>query len=144
MTKGKAILIAAGVAVLALVAGGFNWYFYGNVSEGERVGVISKCSLKGQVSKTHECDAFVGAANVAGQTGGAAMGAVVWPFTVRDADWDAGLGATIQQAMDSGTPVKMDYIQPRFTVSWRTDTGYYVIKVAPRATPPAPATPTVQ
>jgi len=132
MSKGRIVLFVAGLVVLLLAAGGFNWFFLGNISEGlggdGRVGVISKCSLKGRVFKTHECDAFVGAANVAGPT----LGASIWSFTVRDSDWDAGLGATIQQALESGTPVKMEYIQPRWVASWRTDSGYYVIKVEPR------------
>jgi hypothetical protein len=32
----------------------------------------------------------------------------------------------------------MEYIQPRFTVSWRTDTGYYVTQVNLRPDTPRP------
>lgn len=131
MSKTKTGLVVVGVVTLALGAGAFKWKFIDNASEGDRIGVITKCSLKGTI-KTHECEAFIGAGNV-GTNSGPAMGASVFEFTVRDAEWDAGLKDVIEQVKNAGTVVRLDYIQPRWFAPWRTETGYYVLKVTPRA-----------
>ena len=128
--KGTLIVCGIILAVLALGAGAFHWKFLGNDSEGTRVGTISKCSKKGTI-KTHECDAFVGAANV-GTNSGPAMGASVWSFTVRDDEWDAGLGATLDMAENTHQMVRLEYIQPRWCAPWKTvQSGwcYYVTGV---------------
>jgi len=117
-------------AVVVLILGLFVWWITGNGSEGERVGTITKCSVKGKISKTHECEALVG--------GGGAVAAVssnVWAFTVTDKDWEV-LSVDLQASMDTGLPVKLFYIQPRVTNPFRTETGYYVIKTELRGAKP--------
>ena len=96
-------------------------------SNGDRVGVVAKCSVKGTTCMTHECEIFLGAAS----TGSTA--ASVWAFTVRDVDWDA-IGVTLQKSMDTGDPVKLTYEQPRWFWSCESDTGYFVYKAALRVT----------
>jgi prepilin-type N-terminal cleavage/methylation domain-containing protein len=90
-------------------------------SEGERVGVVTKLSLKGWQYKTWEGEMNLGglASNSQGQ-----LEANVWNFTVPDGD-EATL-KLLQEAQRSQKPVIIRYKQWMVRPSCQTDSGYIV------------------
>lgn len=88
-----------------------------NYSTGSRVGTIVKLSSKGTVSKTWEGQLMLGA--------GATAIPTTWEFTIAD---DA-IAAQVQEAMDSGKRVRLEYNERGITMPWEGDTDYNVTKV---------------
>lgn len=117
------------LVAVALILGSVAYlYLTSNKSEGDRVGTVTKCSKKGLIFKTHECDLASG-----GISSGGGLSAInFWSFTVLDTDWDGEVGKVLTEAMNTGEPVKVSYIQPRVTNPARTDTGYYAVAVTTR------------
>jgi prepilin-type N-terminal cleavage/methylation domain-containing protein len=90
-------------------------------SEGERVGVVTKLSLKGWNYKTWEGEMNLGglAANSQGQ-----LEANVWHFTVPEGDEDSL--KLIKEAQRTQKPVIIKYKQWMIRPGCQTDSGYIV------------------
>jgi len=96
------------------------WWSY---SEGERVGVLQKLSLKGWVCKTYEGELALYVVS--------GMAPQIWTFTVRDPQVAARLNATL------GERVRLHYNEHRgLPTSCFGDTAYFVDSVSPSATQP--------
>ena len=85
------------------------------VSEGTRVGTVTKLSTKGLVFKTMEGELAVGGENRT-QT---------WAFTDRGGECQADL----QSAQESQVRVKITYNQYTISMPWSAGTSYDVTKV---------------
>lgn len=106
----------------------FNNYEY---SKGTRTGMINKFSERGLIWKTYE-----GQMALEGMvSGGSYAGANVWDFSLdrqrRHGENTEELTKEIQTYLESGTKVKVDYIEPLRTWPWRSGTNYLIQKVVP-------------
>lgn len=103
-----------------------------DVSEGERVGTITKFSHKGLACKTYEGELVMGgmrtvkSRNSHGDTV-TSLGSNVFEFTVEDAT----LVDQIKAAMETGQAVRLEYKQEMFYNPCRSDTGYFITGVKP-------------
>ena len=101
---------------------------YGN---GIRVGVVNKISKKGYVWKTFEGELVLEGLVSNGQTSGANL----WDFSLdneqRHGENIEELARTITECAETGTKVKIKYIQPWGTWPWRSGTDYLVQSVEP-------------
>lgn len=103
-----------------------------NYSEGDRVGHITKFSLKGNIFKTYEGELVMGGLRSNGEGGSEAN---VFRFSL-DASRNRGentqdLSAVIYAAMDTDKKVKLHYHQEQFTncSGSRGESSYFVTKV---------------
>lgn len=111
----------------ALIWGGYQGI--GNnikYSEGTRTGMINKISEKGLIWKTSE-----GQIALEGIVSGNNMiGANVWDFSIdrqsRHGENKKELVKKMRKYIDSGTKVKVDYIEPLTTWPWRSETDYLI------------------
>lgn len=106
----------------------FNDYEY---SKGTRTGMINKFSEKGLIWKTYEGQmALEGMVSNKGYAG-----ANVWDFSLdrqkRHREDTEELAKKIQSYLESGTKVKVNYIEPFTTWPWRSGTNYLIQKVEP-------------
>lgn len=92
------------------------------VSDGVRVGTITKFSHKGLFCKTWEGQLLMGGL----VPGGQGMSANVWSFTVED----PALVETVQKIQESGKQVKIHYSQEWITGPCRSETDYFAKKVS--------------
>lgn len=121
----KILVIIVSVLMLAIM-GTFVITFYYNFSVGNRVGKVMKFSKKGYVIKTWEGQLFLG--GIGGGDGeGGDMNSTYWNFSVYPGD--DKVRKEIQDAMDKGHRVKLEYEQKLFTFTWRGDTEYFVVDV---------------
>ena len=119
----KFLIIFVAVLILALM-GTFLFTFYYNYSSGYRAGKVMKFSKKGYVIKTWEGQLFLG--GIGGGEGGD-MNSTYWNFSVYPGDKE--IREEIQDALNKGYKVKMQYEQKLFTFSWRGDTEYFIVDV---------------
>jgi len=119
----KFLIIFVAALVLA-VMGTFVVTFYYNFSVGDRVGKVMKFSKKGYVVKTWEGQLFLG--GIGGGDGGD-MNSTYWNFSVYPGDEE--VKDEIQEAMNKGYKVRLEYEQKLFTFSWRGDTEYFIVDV---------------
>lgn len=91
-------------------------------SVGERAGVISKFSKKGVIFKTYEGELNEGAQ---GQMGN--MVNRLWAFTV-DSD-DPTVVKKLEDAMLTGSRIRVHYEQRYMKFSWMGDSEYFVTEV---------------
>jgi len=125
---------AAVVAVCTLLIGGCgavcnNW----EVSKGERTGMVNKVSRKGYFWKTYEGQMALEGIS----SSGGSVGANTWDFSI-DNNRAHGeniddLSNKLSQYMDSGTKVKIQYIEMADTWPWRSGTGYLIQGIEPVA-----------
>lgn len=119
----RRLFVILGIVVLAgLLAGSFA--VFGSFSDGYRAGTVVKLSKKGFVFKTFEGQLSIGGA--AGSDGGD-IASSIWSFSV--ARGDVQVVQAIEDAVDSGSRVKLYYKEKFFQFDWRGDTKYFVYKV---------------
>lgn len=119
----KFLIIFVATLILAIM-GAFVVTFYYNFSVGDRVGKVMKFSKKGYVIKTWEGQLFLG--GIGGGDGGD-MNSTYWNFSVYPGDEE--VKDEIQDAMNKGYRVRLEYEQKLFKFSWRGDTEYFIIDV---------------
>ncbi len=99
-------------------------------SEGIRTGMINKFSEKGLAWKTYE-----GQMALEGIVGGRTVGANVWDFSLdrqaRHGEKTEELAQKIRTYLESGTKVKVTYVEPLKTWPWRSGTDYLITSVEP-------------
>ena len=100
-------------------------------SEGIRTGMINKLSEKGLFWKTYEGQmALEGIVS-----GNNSVGANVWDFSLdrqaRHGENPKELAEKIRQYLETGTKVKVNYVEPLATWPWRSGTDYLIQSVEP-------------
>jgi hypothetical protein len=99
-----------------------------SVSDGSRVGTITKFSHKGVVWKTYEGELNCGGLkNSLGSDGKSSMVSNLWEFSV--AKDNKEIIDKIQSAMDKNIPVKLTYHQYFVVMPWTADTDYLITEV---------------
>lgn len=128
-------VLATSVLAIAATVGGctggcsmLNNYEY---SSGTRAGMINKISKKGLIWKTYEGQmALEGIVSSGGN-----MGANVWDFSIdnqaRHGENVEELAKKLNEALESGQKVKIEYVQVIGGWPWRGSTGHYVQSVKP-------------
>ncbi|MBI4896109.1 MAG: hypothetical protein HY832_01010 [Candidatus Aenigmarchaeota archaeon] len=124
-TERKLVFIL-GFFIVALIAGPYILPFiWGPVgvnilySDGERVGMVIKLSQKGLIWKTWEGEM------VLSQQGFAVT--YVWPFSVDDQYPNKQvIISQLQQALDEGKLIKIQYEERAGYVPWRSKTSYFI------------------
>jgi len=120
-------------------AGAILWGSYQGIgnnveySQGMRTGMINKISEKGLFWKTYEGQmALEGIVS-----GNNSVGANVWDFSfdrqARHGENPKELAEKIRQYLESGTKVKVTYVEPLATWPWRSGTDYLIQSVEPVA-----------
>lgn len=127
----------SGVAVLvllALAAGSF--FYFGNYSEGFRVGTLLKLSRKGVGFKTWEGELSQGFLEQNPELGVATR---VWTFSVRGDDTDTL--QKLESAMAHGDRVKLHYREKYVRLPWVGETRYLVhdVETVQKQGSPAPS-----
>jgi hypothetical protein len=114
----KPILI--GVAVLLLMACMYLYFTFSGwtYSEGSRAGVVVKLSHKGNWTKTWEGELSMGALDQGGVR-------EKWAFSVLEGPQVEA----VQDAMDHGKRVKLEYREQRGLQSWNGATKYFITGV---------------
>jgi len=93
-------------------------------SEGARTGVIQKFSKKGMMCDTYEGEAVTEGFRFKGnQT--RSYGSNVWSFSVRNPE----VAKAVDQAMSSGEPVRLTYVQRALHNPCKSGTEYDVVSV---------------
>ena len=111
------------VAVLILIALGIGSIFvFGSYSSGYRAGKIMKLSEKGFIFKTHEGQLDIGGLE-RNEADGAAT--TIWSFSVKEDE----VIDDINNAVDSGSNVKLYYREKYYKFFFFGDTKYFVYKV---------------
>ena len=110
---GVGFLIGALVVYVWYASGGWTY------SEGSRAGVIVKFSKKGTFMKTWEGELSMGAVDQGGVR-------EKWEFSVESGTDMVG---RVQDAMDSGHRVKLNYRQQWRVQPWKGKTDYFVTGV---------------
>lgn len=109
--------------ILLLVIGAAAFIAMGSYSTGYRAGNVMKLSKKGVVFKTWEGELNVGGFSDGGGDGD--MATTVWSFSVSD---DAVV-KEIENAVDKGSKVKLQYVEKYFQLDFCGDTKYFVTGV---------------
>lgn len=124
---------AVALAVISLIGGGecANRYEY---SSGTRTGMINKISKKGLFWKT-----FEGQMALEGiVSGGGQSGANVWDFSIdgseRQGENEYLLAKKAEEALQTGSKVRIKYHQPLWTWPWRGSTSYFIQSIEPMDT----------
>ncbi len=120
--KRKLFMILGVILLIALAAG--SYAVFGSYSQGYRAGTVMKLSKKGLVFKTLE-----GQLNMGGAAGseGSDIASSVWEFSV--ARGNEQVVSAIEDAVDSGSRVKLYYSEKFYQFDWRGDSKYFVYKV---------------
>ncbi len=123
MNRIKSFLKKLGLFALILGIAAFCFLYFANYSTGFRAGVPTKFSKKGVIFKTYE-----GSLNVGGLTN-SPEGAIptTWEFSVKGKDKDVLNG--LEEALQTGSRVKLYYTERYFRFFWEGDTKYFVNKV---------------
>lgn len=107
------VLVLLGAVATAVIAGLGNF----SISDGKRVGVVTKFSHKGIFCKTWEGDLLLG--------GQGTVTSSHWEFSVDDKN----VAEEINGAMDKQELVELLYHQQLFVFPWKGDTKYFVTGV---------------
>lgn len=125
-------VLVSGVLAWATLWGGCN--LAGNdfeYSKGARTGMINKFTEKGLIWKTYEGEMALEGI-VSGEN---YSGANVWDFSLdnqsRHGENREELAKKIQSYLESGTKVKVTYVEPFTTWPWRSGTNYLIQSVEP-------------
>ncbi len=119
----KRILLIIGVVLVLGFAGWATFAIMWPYSEGSRAGTVVKFSKKGYVFKTHEGQLKVG--GMAQDDGGDIS--PLWDFSVDRGDDE--IQAALEEAMESGSRVKVHYQEKLYQFDWRGDTRYFIDEV---------------
>ena len=128
---------ARSVVLAGALAGALVWAGYQGIgngieySQGTRTGMINKISEKGLFWKTYEGQiALEGIVS-----GNNSVGANVWDFSLdrqaRHGENPKELTEKIRGYLETGTKVKVTYIEPMATWPWRSETDYLIQSVEP-------------
>lgn len=96
------------------------WFYFNVYSDGERTGLLTKLSRKGNVFKTHEGEVLIGNFQQAPNV----MVPEKFYFSVRDGK----LADTLMKLQ--GKVVSLKYSQYRKTIPWRGESAYVVTGLA--------------
>lgn len=107
------LVVIAIIAILAAMLGSCT--MTRTISDGSRVGVVTKFSHKGTVNKSYEGELMLGSGNSA-QT---------WSFSVTD----SAVVKQVQDALDTQKTVSLHYSQSPTHNPWSQNTDYTVDKV---------------
>ncbi len=88
-----------------------------SVSDGKRVGTVTKFSKKGILWKTYEGDLLLG--------GQGTVTSSHWNFTVSDST----VALKVEKSMDEQDLIEAEYHQCLFVFPWNGDTNYFVTNV---------------
>jgi|SRR3989344_6175576 len=121
----------SGFFSLLTLWGGCNLANNFEYSKGDRTGMINKVSEKGLFWKTYE-----GQIALEGITSGSGfVGANVWDFSLdrqaRHGENTQELAKKMRGYLQSGTKVKVTYVEPFATWPWRSGTDYLIQTVEP-------------
>ncbi len=119
----KKLLLGLGVILLIGLLSG-SYAVFGSYSDGYRAGTVMKLSKKGFVFKTLEGQLNMG--GMAGSDGGD-IASSVWAFSVHRGNEQ--VVQAIEDAVDTGSRVKLYYKEKYYQFDWRGDTKYFVYKV---------------
>lgn len=125
-------LALGGALIWATLWGGYNLLGNNiNFGEGVRTGMINKVSKKGLIWKTNEAQmALEGIVSDKGN-----VGANVWDFSLdneaRHGENIDELSRKLREYCESGTKVKIKYVQQFSTWPWRSETNYLAQSVEP-------------
>jgi len=110
--------IAVAIAIIVIL-----FLSFANFSSGYRAGVPIKVSYKGVLFKTWEGELNVGGLTNSGQ------GAIptTWQFSI--AKGDEQVRVNIEEAIERGKRVKLNYKEKYVKFPWRGDTKYFVHEV---------------
>lgn len=98
-----------------------------STSDGTRVGTLTKFTHKGFLWKTYEGELLAGGVKGAGM----GMAANVWQFSVFNTNTrKSELVTRLQQAIESGKPVKIKYHQAVWVWPWQASSRYLVEDVS--------------
>ena len=89
-------------------------------SEGERTGIVTKCSYKGLTSSTKSWEAEMNMGGLSTGTDGK-ISANVWHFTVEDED----VLKKVQEANRTQKPITIKYTEWMSRPGCRSETGYF-------------------
>lgn len=130
----RGFLLGVGLAIALSIGGcvggckALNNYEY---SSGSRAGVVNKTSKKGLIWKTYEGEMALEGIVSSGQS----SGANIWKFSVdnqtRHGENKDETVKKLNDALESGQKVKIEYIQVLGGWPWRGSTGHYVQDVQP-------------
>ena len=112
----KSFMIKFMIVVLLIAAFMIYWFFYNVYSDGERTGMLTKLSHKGNVFKTYEGEMMIG--NIAQTAAGFAN--EKFYFSVADKK----ISDTLMKLQ--GQRISVKYNQYRRTLPWRGDNVYIV------------------
>lgn len=124
MQKALSVLKRIVIVIVVIGVGYLAFMYFGNYSNGERVGKVMKLSKKGVVFKTWE-----------GQLGMESFGAVnsqnqlsqTFEFSVKGGDEE--VLQKLQNAMNENRRVNIKYDEKYITVAWRGDTKHLITEV---------------
>ena len=116
------IIVLAALLVLATSAHAGDCY-----SEGVRVGVVQKFSIKGVINKSWEGELVMDGEKFRGGYKTGTSGGNVWKFSVLD----ASVAKTIDGAVMSGAPVALRYCQVLMQFG-QADTSYRITQAVER------------
>jgi len=124
-------LVVGGVILAGLASIPLQCANDGEYSKGARTGMINKFSKKGFLWKTYEGEMALEGMVSSGST----SGANTWDFSIdneaRHGEKIDSLVKAINQYLSAGTKVKVTYIEPYKTWSWRSETDYLIQSVEP-------------
>lgn len=95
-----------------------------NYSEGERTGVIVKCSHKGVFSSTKSWEAEMNLGGIKSD-GNGGYAATIWKFTIEDED----VLKVVQEAQRDQKPVTIKYNQWLCRPGCRSESGYFAKEI---------------
>jgi len=123
----KAVFVV--LFVIAMFGGCFVFCGNFNYSSGERIGVINKCSEKGIIWKTWECEMVL-----EGMTqNNSGIGANLWEFSIDNTMSSVQKDKLIidcMTALRENMKVKVEYSQVLLGFPWRGGTSYYINSIA--------------
>lgn len=132
--KPKAVgcsIVTATALIIATTIGGCNMLNNYEYSSGSRAGMINKISKKGFLWKTYEGQMALEGIVSSGES----MGANVWDFSIdnqaRHGENVNELSKKLNEALESGQKVKVNYIEVWGGWPWRGSTGHYVQSIEP-------------
>ena len=118
------IVIVGILAALLLPMGGCLMGCGEGYSEGERTGIIVKCSRKGVFSSTKSWEAEMNLGGITSDGNGGFVGNI-WRFTVEDEE----VLKVVQDATRSQKPVTIRYTQWMCRPGCRSETGYFAKEI---------------
>lgn len=119
-TEALAVFVIAGICCALIFGRGAGCGCGEGYSEGERTGVVTKCSYKGLMSSTKSWEAEMNLGGLASGADGKLM-ANIWEFTVADEE----VLKKVQEAVKNQKPITIKYTEWLSRPGCRSSTGYF-------------------